>query len=107
MCLSARCLFVLDYLRNAVVCFQPPNLLIRNVWVPVLHFCMTHTLQSALESGQEARTVQIDFNAAFDRVKNQGILYMFCSKGFGVCDFDIDTVSIKPITTRYGGWLSE
>ena len=28
--------------------------------------CVTHTLQSALESGQKARIVQIDFSAAFD-----------------------------------------
>ena len=44
--------------------------------------CMSHTLQSALESGQEARIVQIDFRAAFDRVNHQGILYKFCSVGF-------------------------
>ena len=37
--------------------------------------CVSHTLQSALESGQEARIVQIDFSAAFDRVNHQGILY--------------------------------
>ena len=43
--------------------------------------CGTHTLQSALESGQEARIVQIDFSAAFDRVKHQGILYKLCSVG--------------------------
>ena len=36
---------------------------------------MSHTLQSALESRQEARILQIDFSAAFDRVKYQGILY--------------------------------
>ena len=30
--------------------------------------CVSHALQSALESGQEARIVQIDFNAAFVRV---------------------------------------
>ena len=29
--------------------------------------CVSHTLQSALESGQEARFKQIDFSAAFDR----------------------------------------
>ena len=29
--------------------------------------CVSHALQSALESGQEARIVQIDFSAAFDR----------------------------------------
>ena len=28
--------------------------------------CASHTLQSALESMQEARIVQIDFSAAFD-----------------------------------------
>ena len=37
--------------------------------------CMSHTLQSALQSLQEARIVQIDFSAAFDRVNYQGILY--------------------------------
>ena len=29
--------------------------------------CVSHTLQSALKSGQEARIVQIDFSAAFDQ----------------------------------------
>ena len=42
---------------------------------------MSHTLQSALESGQEARIVQIDFSVAFDRVNHQGILYRLCSVG--------------------------
>ena len=37
-------------------------------------FCVSHTLQSALESGHEARIVQTDFTAAFDRVYHQGIL---------------------------------
>ena len=37
--------------------------------------CVSHTLQSALESGQEARMVQIDFSVAFDRVNYLGILY--------------------------------
>ena len=45
--------------------------------------CMSHTLQSAVESGQEARIVQIDFNAAFDRVNHQGILNKLCSVGNG------------------------
>ena len=38
--------------------------------------CVSHTLQSALESGQEAPIVQIDFSAAFDRVNH---LYKLCS----------------------------
>ena len=45
--------------------------------------CMSHTLQSALENGQEARIVQIDFSAAFDRVNHQGILYKLCYVGIG------------------------
>ena len=35
--------------------------------------CMSHALQSALESGQEARRVQIDFSTAFNRVNYRGI----------------------------------
>ena len=45
--------------------------------------CVSHTLQSALESGQEARIVQIDFSAAFDRINHQGIFYKLCSVGIG------------------------
>ena len=45
--------------------------------------CVLHTLQSALESGQEARIVQIDFSTAFDRVNHQGILYRLSSVGIG------------------------
>ena len=33
--------------------------------------------------GQEARIVQIDFSAAFERVKHQGILFKLCSVGVG------------------------
>ena len=45
--------------------------------------CVYLTLQSALESGQEARIVQIDFSAAFGRVNHLGILYKLCSVGIG------------------------
>ena len=45
--------------------------------------CMSHTLQSALESGQEAIIVQIDFNAAFDWVNHQSILYRLRSVCIG------------------------
>ena len=69
--------------------------------------CVSHTLQSASESGQEARIVQIDFRAAFDRVNHLGILYKLCSVGILFCPVYIDTVSIKPITASYGGWLSK
>ena len=33
--------------------------------------CLSHILQSALESGQDARIVEIDFSAAFDGVNHQ------------------------------------
>ena len=36
--------------------------------------CVSHILQSALDSGQEARIMHIDFSTAFDRVNHQGIL---------------------------------
>ena len=45
--------------------------------------CVSHALQSALESGQEARIVQIDFSAALDRVNHRGVLYKLCSVGIG------------------------
>ena len=37
---------------------------------------VSHPLQSALDSGQEARIVLIDFSAAFDMVIHQSILYI-------------------------------
>ena len=45
--------------------------------------CVSHTRQSALGSGQEARIVQIDLSAAFDRINHLGILYKLCSVGIG------------------------
>ena len=55
---------------------QPPILLIGKVLVSVIHFLFVlHTLQTALESKQDARIVQIDFSAAFERVNYHGILY--------------------------------
>ena len=53
--------------------------------------CVSHTQQSALESGQEVRIVQIDFSAAFDRVNHQGILYQLCSVGIGTSVLSILT----------------
>ena len=45
--------------------------------------CLSYTLQIALESGQEARIVQIDFSSAYDRVSPLGTLYKLCSVGIG------------------------
>ena len=45
--------------------------------------CVSHALQSALESGQEARIIHIDFSAAFERVNHREILYRHFSVGIG------------------------
>ena len=45
--------------------------------------CVSHTLQSAFDSGQEAMIMQIGFSAAFDRVNHLGLLYKLCSVGIG------------------------
>ena len=47
------------------------------------HLYVSHTLQSSLETGQEARIVHLNFTAAIDRVNHQGILYTVCSVGIG------------------------
>ena len=63
------------------MCFQPPSLLIGKVRVGACDslLCVSLTLQSALESGQEARIVPIDFSAAFDNGNHQDILCELCS----------------------------
>ena len=76
------------------MCFQPPSLLgLGTCGLGTCNalLCMSHTLQSALKSGQEARIVQIDFSAAFDRVNRQGILYKLCSVGIIGCVLSIMT----------------
>ena len=70
-------------------------------------FCMSHTLQNAMESGQEAMIVQIDFSEAFGSVNYHGNRYRHCSVGIGGSVLSILTVSVNPITARYGGWLLE
>ena len=45
--------------------------------------CVAHTLQNALEMRQEARIIQINFSAAFDRVNHEGIHFKLCSVGVG------------------------
>ena len=50
------------------------------MWCPSL--CGTH-LTKCFGDGAGAKIVQIDFIAAFDRVKHQGILFKLCSVGVG------------------------
>ena len=42
-----------------------------------------HTLQRALDGGCEAKLVQIDFSAAFDKVNHEGLLFKLRSVGVG------------------------
>ena len=53
--------------------------------------CVSHTLQSAIKSGQEARIVQINFSTAFDSVNHQGVLYKICSLSIGGSGLSIFT----------------
>ena len=57
--------------------------------------CVSLALQSALESGQEARIEQIDFSAAVDRVNHLRILYELCSVGIGGSVLSILTQSLS------------
>ena len=58
-------------------------------------FCVSHALQSAFESGHEARIEHIDFSAAFDRVNHLLILYKLCSVGIGGSVLSILTQSLS------------
>ena len=42
-----------------------------------------HEPQLALDRGFEARLVQLDFSAAFDRVSHKGLLYKLRDRGVG------------------------
>ena len=66
--------------------------------------CVSHAMQSALESGQKARIVQIDFSAVFDRVNHLGILYL-SSVGIGGSVLFILTQFLS--NRSQDGWLSE
>ena len=83
-------------MANTQNLIAPPSLLIGKVWVPVgcdALLYVSYTLQSALESGQEARTVLIDFQAAFNWVNLQGIVYQLRTVGIGGCVFYTDNQS--------------
>ena len=45
--------------------------------------CGTLLTECFGDGGQEARIVQIDFSAAFDRANHQGMLFKLCSVGVG------------------------
>ena len=55
-------------------CFKQNNKPVNNNHLWCTFVCVPYAAK-ALQSGQEARIVQIDFSAAFDWVNHQGILY--------------------------------
>ena len=71
--------------------------------------CVSDTLQSALDSGQEARIVQIDYSSAFDRVNHLGIIYRLCSVGIGgyVLSILIQFLSNRPQHVMVDGCRSK
>ena len=68
--------------------------------------CVAHTLQNALEMGQEARIVQTDFSATFERVNHQGIIFKLCSVGVGGSVLSVLTQFLSNRSVCRGGWLS-
>ena len=71
--------------------------------------CVSHALQSALESGEEARISHIDFSSAFDWVNHQGILYKLCLVGIEGSFLSIFTpvLSNRPHYVMVDGYRSK
>ena len=65
---------------------------------------MADTLQSASEMEQEARIVQIDFSAAFERVNHQRILFKLCSVGVGDSVLSVLTQFLSN-RSQYAWWM--
>ena len=90
------CRFVSDDLWSAVVNFLPTNFAYRKgLGTCAALLCVSHSLQSELESDQVVRIVQIDFSAAFDRVNHRSILCKLCSVGIGSTELSILTQFIS------------
>ena len=80
-CLSSWCRFILDDWKHSGVLPTTQFAYRKGLGTFNALLCVSHTLQSAFESGQKAMIVQIDFSAAFDNVNHLGILYKLCSVG--------------------------
>ena len=88
--------------------FQPPNLPIGKVWVSACDalLCVSHTIHSALESGQEAGSCRLItayyLTIFFGSVNHQEFSISILSVLEVMCVY-IDTVYIYWITARYSG----
>ena len=107
-CLSSWCRFILDDLWNAVVCFQPPSLLIGKVWVPVLHFCEC-PIHFRVHFRVGRRLGSCRLISVQPLIESTIWAFSICSALWvlEVLSCPFDTLSIKPITASYGGWLSK
>ena len=63
---------------------------------------VTHTLQEALDRGREARCVQLDFTAAFDRVNHAGLIWKLQRTGIGGKLLSILSLFLKGRIHRVG-----
>ena len=83
-CLSAWCRFLLHDVCNAVVCFQPPSLVIGKILVPVMHLCAcpihcTVNWRVGRRLGS-CKLISLQSLIVFNHL---GILYKLCSVGVG------------------------
>ena len=105
-CLSTWCLFILDNLWNAVVCFQPPSLLIGKAWVTVMHFCAC-PIHCRVHWRVGWRLGSCRLISVQPLIGSTMWIFSISSALWALEVLYIDTVSLKPITARYGGWLPE
>ena len=92
---------------NAVVYFQPPSLLIGQVWVPVMHFC-TCTIPCRVHWRVGRRPGSCRWISVQPLIGSTILVFsiaLLCGY-WRFCLVYIDTVSVNPITASYGGWLS-
>ena len=88
---------------EAVVCFQPPSLLIGKVWVPVMHFCacLIHCKVHWREGSRLGSCRLISAQPLIGSIIRE---FCICSVlwDWRFCVIYIDTVSIRSITACYG-----
>ena len=108
-CLSAWCLVMLDDLRNAVVCFQPHRLLSGKVWVLVMHLCASPMhCKVYWRMGRRLGSCRlISVQPVIGSIIRAFSMESIHCGYWRFCVVYIDRVSLKPITARYAGWLSE
>ena len=73
--------FHLEWFMELNGLLQPPSCLLERSGYLWCTLCVSHTLRSAFENGQEARIVKIFFSAVFDRVPFLWIHYKLCTVG--------------------------